>query len=209
MIKLKPCPFCGGEAEVERPGTTRQSCIIACTECGCRHEGPDEYEKCGYQWNMRTTDQAHTAKTWAEEAELAAAQELDEVKAERDALAAHVERIITAWNADQDTRELFTDEWIDRVGDVIEGAPRTSLARRDAEKQAEALEEARDACDGVARSQENLAWMHADTTPDGERVITENGIPYSNKALGATHCRDDIERMITEIRRQAKELSDV
>lgn len=82
MIKLKPCPFCGGEAEIERMGTNRQSCIIACTECGCRHEGPDEYDRCGYQWNLRATDQAHAAKTKAEEAELAAAQELDEVRAQ-------------------------------------------------------------------------------------------------------------------------------
>lgn len=61
MIELKPCPFCGGEAEVERQGTSRQSCIISCTECGCRHEGPDEYEQCGYQWNIRATDEVMPA----------------------------------------------------------------------------------------------------------------------------------------------------
>lgn len=75
---LKRCPFCGGEAEVERQGTKRESCIISCTECGGLHEGPDEYEMCGYQWNMRVTDQAH------------AAQELDQVIAERDELKAQV-----------------------------------------------------------------------------------------------------------------------
>jgi len=71
MIKLKPCPFCGGEAEVERQGTSRQSCIISCTECGCRHEGPDEYEQCGYQWNMRdtpTTSLARHKLLWQAEA---------------------------------------------------------------------------------------------------------------------------------------------
>jgi len=59
MIELKPCPFCGGEAEIERIGTRRQSCIIACTECGCRHEGADEGDRCGSEWNCR-----HTPDCW-------------------------------------------------------------------------------------------------------------------------------------------------
>jgi len=32
---LKPCPFCGGEAEIERVGNMRQSQIYSCTNCGC------------------------------------------------------------------------------------------------------------------------------------------------------------------------------
>ena len=53
---LKPCPFCGGEAEIERPGTRRQSCIVSCTNCGARHEGPDEGEQSGDTWNERAPD---------------------------------------------------------------------------------------------------------------------------------------------------------
>lgn len=50
---LKPCPFCGGDAEFERLGTGRQSCIVACGNCGARHESSDEYERSGSSWNQR------------------------------------------------------------------------------------------------------------------------------------------------------------
>lgn len=49
---LKPCPFCGGEAEFERRGTGRQSCIVACTECGCRLETSETWSS-GQAWNQR------------------------------------------------------------------------------------------------------------------------------------------------------------
>lgn len=52
---LKPCPFCGGEPEVERIGTPRQSCIIACTDCGCRLETNETGDRCGYHWNDRVS----------------------------------------------------------------------------------------------------------------------------------------------------------
>ena len=51
QIKLKPCPFCDGDADVERIGTSRVSCIVVCTECGCRLES----NEIGYGdwWNER------------------------------------------------------------------------------------------------------------------------------------------------------------
>ena len=50
--KLKPCPFCGGKADVERMGTHRASMIISCTNCGCSLEsGETSLEKCN--WNDR------------------------------------------------------------------------------------------------------------------------------------------------------------
>ena len=51
--KLLPCPFCGGEAKIERMGTGRQSCQVACTNCGAHHEGPDKDERSGDSWNRR------------------------------------------------------------------------------------------------------------------------------------------------------------
>lgn len=50
---LAPCPFCGGEAHFERTGTPRQSCIVACTECGARLETGETWEHSGKAWNRR------------------------------------------------------------------------------------------------------------------------------------------------------------
>jgi Lar family restriction alleviation protein len=51
--ELKPCPFCGGEAEIERYGTPRYSTIYSCTECGCRLETGETFNH-GDTWNTRT-----------------------------------------------------------------------------------------------------------------------------------------------------------
>ena len=53
MADLLPCPFCGGLADFERIGTRRHSCIVACTNCGCRHESSDEGRFSGDSWNRR------------------------------------------------------------------------------------------------------------------------------------------------------------
>lgn len=50
---LKPCPFCGGEAEVRRAGTIRRSTIIECTDCGCSLESNEHSHWIGSQWNTR------------------------------------------------------------------------------------------------------------------------------------------------------------
>ena len=50
--KLKPCPFCGCDAEFERIGTPRVSCIVSCTECGARLESGESFGS-GNQWNTR------------------------------------------------------------------------------------------------------------------------------------------------------------
>lgn len=39
MSKLKPCPFCGGEAEYERFASPRNFYSVRCTSCGCRTDG--------------------------------------------------------------------------------------------------------------------------------------------------------------------------
>lgn len=57
MIKLKPCPFCGGEAEFERVGTARMSTIVSCTECGATLESGEAGEIAGTSWNSREADE--------------------------------------------------------------------------------------------------------------------------------------------------------
>lgn len=52
MSALKPCPFCGSKAEIERLGTPRQSTIYSCDECGCRLETGEEWAH-GTLWNAR------------------------------------------------------------------------------------------------------------------------------------------------------------
>ena len=49
---LKPCPFCGSQATIERAGDFRKSTIYACTFCGCRLETGEERDY-GTQWNKR------------------------------------------------------------------------------------------------------------------------------------------------------------
>lgn len=52
MIELKPCPFCGcKDIEIERVGTSRASCIVVCTECGCKLESNET--GAGMLWNTR------------------------------------------------------------------------------------------------------------------------------------------------------------
>jgi Lar family restriction alleviation protein len=58
MTTLKPCPFCGGKAYFERLGTPRQSCIVACENCGARHESGDEGDRSGESWNDRAAPEA-------------------------------------------------------------------------------------------------------------------------------------------------------
>lgn len=51
--QLKPCPFCGGEAKVERMGTARASMIYVCDECGCTLETGETWLNSNCRWNTR------------------------------------------------------------------------------------------------------------------------------------------------------------
>ncbi len=55
---LFPCPFCGNdEPEMVQTGTSRRSCIVACGNCGARHESGDSGVSSGTSWNQRTAAQ--------------------------------------------------------------------------------------------------------------------------------------------------------
>lgn len=51
-IKLKPCPFCGGEATL-RKSELAGLYHIACFECGCRQDASYKKETVIKAWNTR------------------------------------------------------------------------------------------------------------------------------------------------------------
>lgn len=53
MEKLKPCPFCGGEAELYE--NYYHGCNIYCLECGVEFEC-DSKEEAIEAWNRRVSD---------------------------------------------------------------------------------------------------------------------------------------------------------
>lgn len=50
--QLLPCPFCGGEAHIERVGNRSFSTIYQCNHCGCSLETGEEFNH-GRDWNRR------------------------------------------------------------------------------------------------------------------------------------------------------------
>lgn len=58
MDGLKPCPFCDGEAEVERVGTSGSSHAYAavCEDCGARAERTPDKQGATTAWNRRAKE---------------------------------------------------------------------------------------------------------------------------------------------------------
>ena len=55
--KLKPCPFCGGKAELwEYRDLDEVSYYIGCTTCGAQTKYTDSEDLCIEAWNRRATD---------------------------------------------------------------------------------------------------------------------------------------------------------
>lgn len=108
-MELKPCPFCGGEAEFEREGNYRQSCIVSCRSCGARHESSDEDDCNGATWNLRA-DSDEVTELKAQLKLLSAAKPNIAIVAERDALAAQNRELmeqLAACRGDSVTKEVF------------------------------------------------------------------------------------------------------
>ena len=53
MSELKSCPFCGGEAHIERMGTSRVSMQIECGNCGAGMETGETWIDDNSGWNTR------------------------------------------------------------------------------------------------------------------------------------------------------------
>lgn len=104
--KLKPCPFCGGKAHIEREGTPRQSTIYECGSCGCRLETGEEFNY-GARWNER--DDSELAYLRAR---------LD--KAEKDAASkqARIDELMLEYCHDEMTPEQI-NEWAKHQKPVI------------------------------------------------------------------------------------------
>ena len=71
LDKLLPCPFCGGEAEFERLGTSRCSSIVVCQNCGCRVEANEVGDFNGDHWNRRLEVQVTKSDLVKEQLKLA------------------------------------------------------------------------------------------------------------------------------------------
>lgn len=68
-MDLLPCPFCGGEAEIERYGTARVSTIYQCADCGASLE-TGEVRNHGKLWNTRAPSEAVLVEALEEAREL-------------------------------------------------------------------------------------------------------------------------------------------
>lgn len=53
MSELLPCPFCNGNAVIERMGSGRVSMIYTCEDCGCRLETGETFLNPYCSWNTR------------------------------------------------------------------------------------------------------------------------------------------------------------
>lgn len=78
--KVKPCPFCGCiMVELVRPGTPRQSCIVACADCGCRLESNEIGALEAWNRRVGTMEDSQTPINNAREEIAALANEVEQM----------------------------------------------------------------------------------------------------------------------------------
>jgi len=63
--ELKPCPFCGGKANIERYGNSKVSTWYTCEDCGASLETGETFNH-GAQWNRRASPNPLTNEQIAE-----------------------------------------------------------------------------------------------------------------------------------------------
>jgi Lar family restriction alleviation protein len=63
--ELKPCPFCGGKANIDRMGTGRVSMQISCEDCGCSLETGETWIDENSSWNQRETNVTNITNNYA------------------------------------------------------------------------------------------------------------------------------------------------
>lgn len=54
--KLKPCPFCGGEAYIVKLNILFDPIIVGCKNCGCSVKRTNEVEEAVRAWNRRVSN---------------------------------------------------------------------------------------------------------------------------------------------------------
>jgi Lar family restriction alleviation protein len=101
-IELLPCPFCGGEAEIERAGDHHRSTVYTCTYCGASLETGEEWNH-GQMWNQRANL----------DTELLASMKAERDEADRRAGAAEREL------ADLKDRQWKVDLWMEKAKEAI------------------------------------------------------------------------------------------
>lgn len=59
MTELKPCPFCGGKAELFTEEDKYYKHMVACVKCGARTPKEHIDAIAISDWNRRMTDESH------------------------------------------------------------------------------------------------------------------------------------------------------
>lgn len=63
MSELKPCPFCGGDAQMDRMGTNKVSMQISCGYCGAYMESGETWIDENSNWNQRVETETEKRPT--------------------------------------------------------------------------------------------------------------------------------------------------
>jgi Lar family restriction alleviation protein len=54
-VKLKPCPFCGGDADLLEQDPRQLATLVACSDCGASIPASTSEDDAIRRWNTRVT----------------------------------------------------------------------------------------------------------------------------------------------------------